>query len=446
MSESPPDPPPNTFSFEEVTPLLPGRAEDLLKRLGFHQPFLSAIEFRDALASKGLPPLRCAIEVASIAKAMKWPFHDIRKVVYDFPLPDYAPLIDAVAQTIAPIPQKDQLAVLGKTLSLCFLAASEEGGANPEMRQAVIDLIGSLSAALGATCSTRAPPLGPPPAPPPPPSQEEMADMTWVEDDVQPMPTPHSEEPALPGPAPKKGKGKGKKKSPATMPPTPAAPPTKAPPPHTPRPTSYAAATAQTPKPKPTMRPSLVVSLRHSTLASNLKAQAQLQAPYLVEACNEALQSDARHANVRISATKWAPSGNLVVFAGPDTNLTQLQASHHIITSAIEAVLPEPTLLASCPNVKWSKLLINSIPTGATDISPALSREECHQALLRDNPSYRRLRITQLPSWVKKPSEYKPNSASSLVVAFEDPDGSALSSLIAARHLYGFGSQLTVRK
>ena len=149
---------------------------------------------------------------------------------------------------------------------------------------------------------------------------------------------------------------------------------------------------------------------------------------------------------MRISATKWAPLGNLVVFARPDTNLTQLQTSHHIITSAIEAALPKPTMLVSCPNVKWNKLLINSIPTGATDILLAFSYEACHQALLRDNPSYRHLRITQLPFWVKKPSEYMPLSSSSLVVTFEDPDGSALFSLIATRHLYGFGSQLTVHK
>ena len=136
-----------------------------------------------------------------------------------------------------------------------------------------------------------------------------------------------------------------------------------------------------------------MISLHHSTLASNLKAQAQIWAPSLVEACNEALQSDARHANVTFSAAKWAPLGNLVVFAGPDTNLTQLQSSHHIITSAIKATLPEPTPLASRPNVKWSKLLINSVPTGATNILLALTCEECHQALLCDNPSYRHLQI-----------------------------------------------------
>jgi hypothetical protein len=54
-------------------------------------------------------------------------------------------------------------------------------------------------------------------------------------------------------------------------------------------------------------------------------------------------------------------------------------------------------------------------------------------------------RVTQLPSWVKKPSLYQPHS-SSLVVSFEDPDGTSLSSLLAARHLFGFGAQLTVRK
>ena len=141
-----------------------------------------------------------------------------------------------------------------------------------------------------------------------------------------------------------------------------------------------------------------MISLCHSTLASNLKAQAQIQAPSLIEACNEALQLDTQYANMRISAAKWAPLGNLVVFAGPNTTLTQLQSSHHIITSAIKAVLPEPTLLASRPNVKWSKLLINSVPTGATNILLALTCEECHQTLLHDNPSYCRLWIMQLPS------------------------------------------------
>jgi len=104
MSELLPDPPPTTFSYEEVAPLLPGRAEDYLKRLGFSWPFLSTVEYQDALASEGYPPLHCALEVASIAKASCWPFHDICQVVRDFPLPDYAPLLDVIAHMIAPVP------------------------------------------------------------------------------------------------------------------------------------------------------------------------------------------------------------------------------------------------------------------------------------------------------------------------------------------------------
>jgi len=205
-----------------------------MKRLGLGRPFLSAVELRDTLTNKGLPPLRCAIEVTSVAKAQKWPFHDIRQVVHDFPLPDYSSLLDIVAHAIAPLPHRAQLEVLGKSLSLCFHAASEEGAPNPEMRQVVIDLIGSLSMALGKTCSTGAPPLGPP-STPPTPTWDDASATPHDEDDTLLMVAPHSKEPAppaapeasaegaLPAPAPKKGKGRGKAKPPTTVAPTPPA-------------------------------------------------------------------------------------------------------------------------------------------------------------------------------------------------------------------------------
>ena len=124
-----------------------------------------------------------------------------------------------------------------------------------------------------------------------------------------------------------------------------------------------------------------------------------LQAPRLVEICNEALGSKACYASIRLSAAKWSPLGNLVVFAGPDTTLTQLQSTHHLITSAIEGTLPGAASLLSRLNVKWSKILIGSVPTGVTDrMSQAHSCKECHQVLLHDNPSYCHLRVTQLPS------------------------------------------------
>jgi hypothetical protein len=78
------------------------------------------------------------------------------------------------------------------------------------------------------------------------------------------------------------------------------------------------------PKPKPAIRPSLVVYLCHTSLLTTLREIANTQASCLVTTCNEALASKACYASVQVSAAKWAPLGNLVVFVGLDMNLTQL--------------------------------------------------------------------------------------------------------------------------
>ena len=135
-----------------------------------------------------------------------------------------------------------------------------------------------------------------------------------------------------------------------------------------PPPPSYTKVVAPRPTwPKPVMRPSLVISLYNPQHHSTLQSLAMLQAPCLMEIYNKALRSEAHYASVRLSAAKWAPLGNLVIFVGPDTTLTQLQSAHHLIISAIEGALPGAASLLSHPNVKWSKILIGSMPTGVTD-------------------------------------------------------------------------------
>jgi len=50
-------------------------------------------------------------------------------------------------------------------------------------------------------------------------------------------------------------------------------------------------------------------------------------------------------------------------------------------------------------------------------------------------------------SWVRAPSTYLPSAVtSSLVVAFEDPDGSIARNLIKAKCLFAFGAQAVVHK
>jgi len=194
---------------------------------------------------------------------------------------------------------------------------------------------------------------------------------------------------------------------------------------------------AQNPPPPP--RPSLVLSLTHHTLASTLRATAALAPPVLVNACNAALST------VRVSAAKWTPKGNLVVFTGPGVSRNALFATSHVLTSAVSQALPDDPQISSRLNVKWGKVMISSVPTGISEESPsAHSPAACWQSLIDNNPSLHRLKVCQLPSWVRRPSLFQPGSQSSLVLAFEDPDGTIAPSLIRARTVYAFGSQCRI--
>ena len=203
--------------------------------------------------------------------------------------------------------------------------------------------------------------------------------------------------------------------------------------------------------PKPTLpppRPSLVLSLIGHTLDTTLKTQASVLAPGLVGVCNDALASVPTFASIWVSACRWTPKGNLVVFARPDTSRDQLSAASHLLTSAIAASLPDVSArVSSHLNVCWGKVLINGVPTGVLDDSPAThSPSVCLQDLLENNPSLRPLKVTQLPSWVRAPRLFQPGSSSSLVFAFEDPDSTIAPSLIAARHLFCFRARVMVRR
>jgi len=200
---------------------------------------------------------------------------------------------------------------------------------------------------------------------------------------------------------------------------------------------------AQNPPPPP--RPSLVLSLTHHTLVQTLRAKAATVPPVLVNVCNATLSADPIHANVRVSAAKWTPKGNLVVFAGPGVSRDPLFATSSLLTSAISRALPDDPWISSCQNVKWGKVMINSIPTGVIEGHPyAHSPAACWQSLIDNNPSLRHLKVCQLPSWVRRPSLYQPGSQSSLVIAFKDLDGSLAPSLICARNVYAFGAQCHV--
>jgi len=136
----------------------------------------------------------------------------------------------------------------------------------------------------------------------------------------------------------------------------------------------------------------------------------------------------------------------VILTGGPTTTAQHLQQAsptirHYLTETYLTSDEPDdlPTPPTIRPNIKWSKLLINSVPTGVSHTRKAMTPDECNTALASDNPAYAILNITQKPSWVRNPTSYSEGAVSSLVVAFEDPDGSLAHGLLASKMLYIFG-------
>jgi hypothetical protein len=80
------------------------------------------------------------------------------------------------------------------------------------------------------------------------------------------------------------------------------------------------AQTSAKPKPPPIpSQPSLVLSLIGHMLDTTLKTQAGVLASGLMSVCNDALVSIPSFTSVQVSACRWMPKGNLVIFVGLDT-------------------------------------------------------------------------------------------------------------------------------
>ncbi|KAH9021754.1 hypothetical protein EDB84DRAFT_1441374 [Lactarius hengduanensis] len=78
-----------------------------------------------------------------------------------------------------------------------------------------------------------------------------------------------------------------------------------------------------------------------------------------------------------LSAARWTKNNNLVIVAGPDTTSQHLRKNSALLSKAVAyfiAVHPShPVPVSAKENVRWSRLLINNIPTGVSPSRGAYS-------------------------------------------------------------------------
>ncbi len=209
--------------------------------------------------------------------------------------------------------------------------------------------------------------------------------------------------------------------------------------PTTPSPRTYSAIARSRPP-----NPSLVVDLAKYGMDKDSRVKPEI----MCQAINKKLAAISPP-QVQLAAVRWTAKGNLVITGGPAATPHTLQTAAPHISSIIPSIIPSK-ITSPLPqpraNVKWSKILLNGVPTGASKDRAPYTPDECHTALAETNPSYSPLSIMQKPSWVRPPSSYTQDAISSLSVAFEDPDGTKLKALLADRYLYAFGTRIAVKK
>ena len=144
--------------------------------------------------------------------------------------------------------------------------------------------------------------------------------------------------------------------------------------------------------------PSLVVDLAHLSLPAEGWPQPEL----ICETLNKKLR-EVSLPQVQLAAVRWTAKGNLIITAGPSsTPVSLLSAAPHInaiLTTTLQLPSHSPFTQPRA-NIKWSKITINGVPTGASPTRTPYTPEECHTALAAINPTYATLQITQKPSWV----------------------------------------------
>ncbi|KAI9433504.1 hypothetical protein H4582DRAFT_2186424 [Lactarius indigo] len=212
------------------------------------------------------------------------------------------------------------------------------------------------------------------------------------------------------------------------------------------RPTRNSNPKTTPPTPKPQPQPSPPTSPIRPTLIAHTRIDASAPHPPisgLINQLNSLFQEDTP-AHMRFSSARWSGTGNLVLTGGPGTTAQQLLKLDTQIQSTIADFLSSPLPLLTV-NSKWSKILINNVPTGVTTNSGPASPHDCHLSLLTHNPIYATLLVTQKPSWVRPPSSLTPHSHSSLVMAFEDPTGAILQQLIKNKSLHIFSTEAPVK-
>ncbi|KAI0055444.1 hypothetical protein BV25DRAFT_1921833, partial [Artomyces pyxidatus] len=157
---------------------------------------------------------------------------------------------------------------------------------------------------------------------------------------------------------------------------------------------------------------------------------------FIQTAINSRLRNTPSAKNALLMGVDWNDNGNCILFFSPSTDIDAILSLRHVLAPLIA---PDREIVIS-HNTRWSTAVLGNVLV--RDYDGGVHDSETILAALKTNPFFAQARITQDPRWLR-PLEEISSSRSSVVVAFEDPDGSQLKALTKQR-IFAFGDQLRV--
>ncbi|KAG8731280.1 hypothetical protein FRC12_019805 [Ceratobasidium sp. 428] len=153
----------------------------------------------------------------------------------------------------------------------------------------------------------------------------------------------------------------------------------------------------------------------------------RLPARSIAERINNAIAKASPNSLPKLIGVNWNRSNNIILTFPPNTSVpyTIELLKRSDVLKALD--LPPDTPLSA--DVPWSKIMITHVPTGFGEAAGVFSDHQVVQSFLESNEWANKLRFGQQPRWLKRPDTIdKP--LSSVVLSFEDPDGSIVREVL----------------
>jgi hypothetical protein len=140
-----------------------------------------------------------------------------------------------------------------------------------------------------------------------------------------------------------------------------------------------------------------------------------------------------------ILGSHWNASGNCVLTFPPQTSTKLIEEHFPAIRNAM-GLNKNQVISRDTP---WSKVTLRAVYARDSPSSNVYSEDDLLTSLMA-NPVMSKIKITQMPRWVRCPEDID-GFKSSISFAFEDPDGQ-LIKLILKTQLFMFGSPIRAKR